>query len=42
MLIVLGLNVVMISNLLMRAIVGGYETLVSRLWLRAIPTSRSG
>ena len=43
MLIVLGLiDVVMISNLLIMVIVGGYETFVSRLELNAIPTSRSG
>ena len=44
MLVVLGLiDVVMISNLLVMVIVGGYETFVSRLRARrAIPTSRSG
>ena len=43
MLIVLGLiDVVMISNLLMMVIVGGYETFVSRLGLRTTRTSRSG
>jgi Predicted membrane protein len=43
MLIVLGLiDVVMISNLLVMVIVGGYETFVSRLGLEGHPTSRSG
>ena len=43
MLVVLGLiDVVMISNLLIMVIVGGYETFVSRMELRVIPTSRSG
>ena len=44
MLIVLGLiDVVMISNLLIMVIVGGYETFVSRLRAgRPSRTSRSG
>jgi uncharacterized protein (TIGR00645 family) len=43
MLIVLGLiDVVMISNLLMMVIVGGYETFVSRCAWKATLTSRSG
>ena len=43
MLVVLGLiDVVMISNLLIMVIVGGYETFVSRMELEAIPISRSG
>ena len=44
MLVVLGLiDVVMISNLLIMVIVGGYETFVSRLRAsNGIPTSRSG
>ncbi len=43
MLIVLGLiDVVMISNLLVMVIVGGYETFVSRLRLEGHPTSRNG
>ncbi len=43
MLVVLGLiDVVMISNLLIMVIVGGYETFVSRMGLEAIPTSPSG
>ena len=43
MLVVLGLiDVVMISNLLIMVIVGGYETFVSRLELHSIPTSRNG
>jgi len=43
MLIVLGLiDVVMISNLLVMVIVGGYETFVSRLNLAGTRTSRSG
>jgi uncharacterized protein (TIGR00645 family) len=43
MLVVLGLiDVVMISNLLIMVIVGGYETFVSRLNLRATRTSPSG
>jgi uncharacterized membrane protein YqhA len=47
MLVVLGLiDVVMISNLLIMVIVGGYETFVSRMNLawdsKAIPTSPSG
>src|SRR3546814_17578663 len=38
MLIVLGLiDVVMISNLLVMVIVGGYEIFVSRLWLKGHP-----
>ena len=42
-LIVLGLiDVVMIANLLIMVIVGGYETFVSRLNLQGIPISRSG
>jgi uncharacterized protein (TIGR00645 family) len=43
MLVVLGLiDVVMISNLLVMVIVGGYETFVSRLHLKDIRTSRNG
>ena len=43
MLVVLGLiDVVMISNLLVMVIVGGYETFVSRLGSRAIPISPNG
>ncbi len=43
MLAVLGLiDVVMISNLLVMVIVGGYETFVSRLNLGATPMSRNG
>lgn len=43
MLMVLGLiDVVMIANLLVMVIVGGYETFVSRLNLEGIPTSPSG
>jgi Predicted membrane protein len=43
MLIVLGLiDVVMISNLLIMVIVGGYETFVSRLNWKAIPTNPNG
>ena len=43
MLVVLGLiDVVMISNLLIMVIVGGYETFVSRLNLEGHPTSPSG
>jgi len=43
MLVVLGLiDVVMISNLLIMVIVGGYETFVSRLNWKAIPTSPNG
>jgi len=43
MLIVLGLiDVVMISNLLMMVIVGGYETFVSRLNLQGHPDHPSG
>ena len=41
MLLVLGLiDVVMISNLLMMVIVGGYEPFVSRMQLRTTPTSQ--
>ena len=43
MLVVLALiDVVMISNLLIMVIVGGYETFVSRMNLRTTPTSPSG
>ena len=43
MLVVLGLiDVVMISNLLVMVIVGGYETFVSRFTSRDIRTSRNG
>lgn len=43
MLIVLGLvDVVMIANLLIMVIIGGYETFVSRINMRGIPTNRSG
>ena len=43
MLVVLGLiGVVMISNLLVMVIVGGYETSVSRHGHRVAPTSPSG
>ena len=43
MLLVLGLvDVVMIANLLIMVIIGGYETFVSRINLRATPTSPSG
>jgi len=43
MLVVLGLiDVVMISNLLIMVIVGGYETFVSRLGIDNHPTSRNG
>ena len=44
MLVVLGLiDVVMISNLLIMVIVGGYETFVSAAWTwRATATSRNG
>ncbi len=43
MLSVLGLiDVVMISNLLIMVIVGGYETFVSRLNLETHPISRNG
>ena len=43
MLAVLGLiDVVMISNLLVMVIVGGYETFVSRLNLEGHPDSRNG
>jgi uncharacterized protein (TIGR00645 family) len=43
MLVVLGLiDVVMIANLLIMVIIGGYETFVSRLDLTTIPTSPSG
>jgi uncharacterized membrane protein YqhA len=43
MLVVLGLiDVVMISNLLIMVIVGGYETFVSRMHLEGHPTSRNG
>ena len=43
MLVVLGLiDVVMISNLLIMVIIGGYETFVSRMELNSIPTSRNG
>jgi uncharacterized protein (TIGR00645 family) len=43
MLIVLGLiDVVMISNLLIMVIVGGYETFVSRLNLEEHPDQRNG
>jgi uncharacterized protein (TIGR00645 family) len=43
MLVVLGLiDVVMISNLLIMVIVGGYETFVSRMELNKHPTSRNG
>ena len=43
MLVVLALiDVVMISNLLIMVIVGGYETFVSRMDLDATPTSPNG
>ena len=43
MLVVLALiDVVMISNLLIMVIVGGYETFVSRMNRKATPTSRNG
>jgi uncharacterized membrane protein YqhA len=43
MLAVLGLiDVVMIANLLIMVIIGGYETFVSRSTSKAIPTSPSG
>jgi uncharacterized protein (TIGR00645 family) len=43
MLVVLALiDVVMISNLLIMVIVGGYETFVSRMNLEGHPTSPSG
>ena len=43
MLIVLGLiDVVMISNLLIMVIIGGYETFVSRMSSTSTPASRSG
>jgi hypothetical protein len=43
MLTVLGLiDVVMIANLLIMVIVGGYDTFVSRLNLQGLRTSRSG
>ena len=43
MLVVLGLiDVVMISNLLIMVIIGGYETFVSRMHLDDPQTSRSG
>ena len=43
MLVVLALiDVVMISNLLIMVIVGGYETFVSRMNLKTTRTSRSG
>jgi uncharacterized membrane protein YqhA len=43
MLVVLALiDVVMISNLLIMVIVGGYETFVSRMNLEGHPTSRNG
>jgi uncharacterized protein (TIGR00645 family) len=43
MLIVLGLiDVVMIANLLIMVIIGGYETFVSRSTSKATPTSRNG
>jgi uncharacterized protein (TIGR00645 family) len=43
MLVVLGLiDVVMISNLLVMVIIGGYETFVSRMNLEPTRTSRNG
>ena len=43
MLLVLGLvDVVMIANLLIMVIIGGYETFVSRINLKDTPTSPSG
>jgi uncharacterized protein (TIGR00645 family) len=36
------IDVVMISNLLIMVIVGGYETFVSRLHRKTTPTSPSG
>ena len=43
MLIVLGLvDVVMIANLLIMVIIGGYETFVSRIGMETTRTSRNG